>query len=67
LRTAAQLDDELETIDGVVRLIVQRSAMPAVDPQLEDEVDRRLADLDAIERARGELADPDAWKPRENR
>jgi hypothetical protein len=55
---ASRLEDELAAIDDLVRLIVQRIAMPAFDRHVECEceIDRRLADLDEIDRAYGELA-----------
>lgn len=51
LRHARELDDEIEAIDELIRLYVQRSTCPELDPELHDEVDRRLADLDELDAA----------------
>jgi hypothetical protein len=50
-----ELADAIEAIDDLVRLIVQQCTMPALDPQFEHDLDRRLAELDEIERAHGQL------------
>jgi hypothetical protein len=52
-----ELADAIEVIDDLVRLIVQQRAMSAQDPQFEQGIDRRLADLEEIERAHGQLED----------
>jgi hypothetical protein len=52
-----ELADAIEVIDDLVRLIVQQRAMSAQDPHFEQGIDRRLADLEEIERAHGQLED----------
>lgn len=55
-----RLEDELAAIDGLVRLIMQRIAMPGFAPQVEHEIDRRLAGFDEIDRAYGDLTEETA-------
>jgi hypothetical protein len=50
-----ELADAIEVIDNLVRLIVQQRAMSAQDLQFEQGIDRRLADLEEIERAQRQL------------
>lgn len=52
---AHKLADELAIIEELVRLIAQRAAMPE-EPPADDTIDRELAELDAQEAARRQLA-----------
>ena len=56
LREAELLADNLETLDELVRFVVQRMMAPPPGPRIEHEVDRRLADLDEVDHAQEDLA-----------
>jgi hypothetical protein len=51
-----QLADELEAIDELVRLVAQRAACPALEGDLDREIERRLWELDAVEAALSQLS-----------
>jgi hypothetical protein len=51
-----RLADELDAIDELVRLCAQRVACPAVDPELDRELDRRLWELDEVDAALAKLS-----------
>ncbi|MBS1118979.1 MAG: hypothetical protein H6Q90_1207 [Deltaproteobacteria bacterium] len=51
-----RLADELEAIDELVRLVAQRVACPAIDPDLDREIDRRLWELDEVDAALRQLS-----------
>lgn len=56
LRRIEGLVDELEAIDELVRLVAQRTACPAIDPDLDREIERRLWELDEVEAALNQLS-----------
>jgi len=56
IRETELLADGLETLDDLVRFVVQRVMAPAPGPRIEHEVDRRLADLDEVDHAQEDLA-----------
>jgi len=56
LRQLETLVDELEAVDELVRLVAQRSACPATDPELDREIERRLWELDEVEAALHQLS-----------
>ncbi len=56
VRQMARLADEIDSIDELVRLIVQRSACPAEITELDREIDRRLWELDEIDTAMKQLS-----------
>jgi hypothetical protein len=56
LRETELLADDLETLDELVRFVVQRVMAPPPAPRIEHEVDRRLADLDEVDHAQEDLA-----------
>lgn len=55
-RETELLADDLEAIDELVRLVVQRVLAPPPAPRIEHEVERRLADLDEVDHAQEDLA-----------
>ncbi|HEY4180890.1 MAG TPA: hypothetical protein VGM90_28805 [Kofleriaceae bacterium] len=55
-REAEEIAEDLAAIAELVGLIAQLSVAPALAADLGGEVDRRLADLDHIDRAQAELA-----------
>lgn len=56
VRRMAQLTDEIEGIDQLVRLIAQRTACPGFDLELDREIDRRLWELDEVDAAMHQLS-----------
>jgi hypothetical protein len=56
LRGMEKLVDELEGIDQLVRLIVQRTACSRLDGELDRELDRRLWELDEVDAALRQLS-----------
>lgn len=56
VRRMAQITDEIESIDQLIRLIAQRTACPAFDLELERELDRRLWELDEVDDALHQLS-----------
>ena len=51
LKRVERLADELEAIDEMIRLCAQRVACPALEPDLDRELDRRLWELDEVDAA----------------
>lgn len=56
LRQIDRLQDEMEAIDELVRLIAQRVACPSIDSDLEKEIERRLWELDEVDDAMNQLS-----------
>ncbi len=56
LQRVDRLADELDAVDELVRLVAQRVACPAVEPDLEREIERRLWELDEVEAALRQLS-----------
>lgn len=56
LRQIDRLQDEMEAIDELVRLIAQRVACPNLEPDLEREIERRLWELDEVDEALNQLS-----------
>jgi hypothetical protein len=56
LHRVERLADELEAIDELVRLVAQRTACPALDPDLDREIERRLWELDEVDAALDQLS-----------
>jgi len=56
VRRMAQITDEVEGIDQLVRLVAQRTACPALDVEPEREIERRLWELDEIDAAMHQLS-----------
>jgi hypothetical protein len=56
LRRVERLADELEAVDELVRLVAQRAACPAIDPDLGREIERRLWELDEVDAAYDQLS-----------
>ncbi|HSK02868.1 MAG TPA: hypothetical protein VK932_16565 [Kofleriaceae bacterium] len=56
LQRVDRLADELDAIDELVRLVAQRVACPAIEPDLEREIERRLWELDEVEAALRQLS-----------
>jgi len=56
VRQMAQLTDEIEGIDQLVRLIAQRTACARIDVELDREIDRRLWELDEVDAALQQLS-----------
>lgn len=56
VRRMAQVTDEIEGIDQLVRLVAQRTACPVFDLELGREIDRRLWELDEVDAAMHQLS-----------
>jgi hypothetical protein len=56
VRRMEHLIDELEGIDQLVRLVVQRTACARLDGELDRELDRRLWELDEVDAALRQLS-----------
>ena len=56
VRRMAQITDEIEGIDQLIRLVAQRTACPAFDLELDREIDRRLGELDEVDAAMLQLS-----------
>src|ERR1051325_8181894 len=56
VRWMAQITDEIEGIDQLIRLIIQRTACPVFDLELGREIDRRLWELDEVDAAMHQLS-----------
>ncbi len=56
VRRIERLSDELEAIDELVRLVAQRVACPALDGELDREIERRLWELDEVDAALSSLS-----------
>ncbi|HEU4733588.1 MAG TPA: hypothetical protein VFT22_37095 [Kofleriaceae bacterium] len=56
VRRMEKLADELEGIDQLVRLVVQRTASSHVEAELDRELDRRLWELDEVDAALRQLS-----------
>ncbi|TMQ17078.1 MAG: hypothetical protein E6J90_22905 [Deltaproteobacteria bacterium] len=56
VRKMAQITDEIEGIDQLVRLVAQRTAAPSLDVDLDREIDRRLWELDEVDDALHQLS-----------
>ncbi|HEX3482164.1 MAG TPA: hypothetical protein VHT91_44420 [Kofleriaceae bacterium] len=56
VRRMAQITDEIEGIDQLVRLVAQRTACPGFDLELDREIDRRLWELDEVDAAMHQLS-----------
>lgn len=52
----AQITDEIEGIDQLVRLVAQRTACGSIDVELDREIDRRLCEADEIDEALHQLS-----------
>lgn len=55
-RRMAELTDELDAIDELIRLIAQRTACPAGDRERDREIERRLWQLDEVDAAMHQLS-----------
>jgi hypothetical protein len=51
-----RITDELEATDELIRLIAQRAACPALDSDLDRELDRRLWEIDEVDAAMSQLS-----------
>jgi CHASE3 domain sensor protein len=51
-----KFSEELDNIDELIRLVAQRTACPALDADLEREVDRRLWEIEEVEAAFHQLS-----------
>lgn len=56
VRRMAQITDEVEAIDQLIRLVAQRTACAGADVELDREIDRRLWELDEVEAALHQLS-----------
>jgi hypothetical protein len=57
-RRALELESELESIVEFLQLVDQKAACPVFDLELEEEVQRRLGELDTLEQAHRQLLSP---------
>ena len=55
-RRMAELADDIDATDDLIRLVAQRVACPARDPELDREIDRRVWELDAVDAALHQLS-----------
>jgi hypothetical protein len=55
-RQIQTLADELEATDELIRLVAQRAACPALDNDIDREIDRRLWELDELDHALDQLS-----------
>jgi hypothetical protein len=51
-----RLADELDAVDELVRLVAQRVACPAIEPDFERELERRLWEIDEVDAALRQLS-----------
>jgi hypothetical protein len=51
-----KFSEELDNIDELIRLVAQRTACPALEPDLDREVDRRLWEIDEVDAAFHQLS-----------
>ena len=56
VRRMAQITDEIEGIDQLIRLVAQRTACPVLEMELDREIDRRLWELDEVDAAMHQLS-----------
>jgi hypothetical protein len=56
VRRMAQITDEVEGVDQLIRLVAQRTACPEVELELDREIDRRLWELDEVDAAMHQLS-----------
>jgi hypothetical protein len=56
MRRIERLADELESVDELVRLVAQRAACPALEPDVDREIERRLWELDEMDAAMSQLS-----------
>jgi hypothetical protein len=56
LRRIERINDEIEAVDELVRLVAQRAACPALDGDLDREIERRLWELDEVDEALHQLS-----------
>jgi hypothetical protein len=56
VRRMAQITDEIEGIDQLVRLVAQRTACGTLDVELDREIDRRLCEADEVDDALHQLS-----------
>ncbi len=56
LRRVERINDEIEAVDELVRLVAQRAACPALDSDLDREIERRLWELDEVDEALHQLS-----------
>jgi hypothetical protein len=52
----AKLSDELDGIGELIRLVAQRTARPALDVELDREIERRLWELEEVDAAFDQLS-----------
>jgi hypothetical protein len=51
-----RITDEIEATDELIRLIAQRAACPAIETDLDRELDRRLWEIDEVDEAMAQLS-----------
>ncbi|HEY0480770.1 MAG TPA: hypothetical protein VGD37_24820 [Kofleriaceae bacterium] len=56
VRRMAQITDEIEGVDQLIRLVAQRTACANLDVELDREIDRRLWELDEVDSALHQLS-----------
>jgi hypothetical protein len=56
VRRMAQITDEIEGIDQLIRLVAQRTACPVLEMEPDREIDRRLWELDEVDAAMHQLS-----------